>query len=144
MRYMALDVGERRVGVAVSDETGLIARSLTVIQRSSRAEDCTRLRDLAAAHSVTALVVGLPLDSGGEEGPQARQIRRYGRRIADALALPVVFWDESGSTLAAQEALIAAGRSRRARRDRLDAVAAAAILQDYLDHERSRRESAQA
>ena len=136
---MALDVGERRVGVAVSDETGLIARSLTVIQRASRAEDQARLWDLAAAHGVTALVVGLPLDAEGQEGPQARKIRRYGQRVAVALSLPVVFWDESGSTVRAQEAMITAGRRRRARRDHIDAAAAAVILQDYLDHERARQ-----
>ncbi len=134
MRYLALDVGERRVGLALSDETGTIARSLTVIQRASRAEDYARLRDLAQAYGVETLVVGLPLDAEGREGPQARRIRRYGRRVAEALALPVVFWDESSSTVRAQEAMIEAGRSRRARRNRLDAVAAAAILQDYLDH----------
>jgi putative Holliday junction resolvase len=135
MRFMALDVGERRVGVALSDETGTIARSLTVIQRASRSEDHARLRDLVAAHDATALVVGLPLDSEGQEGPQARWIRRYGRRAAEALSLPVIFWDESGSTVYAQEAMIEAGRSRRVRRDRIDAAAAAAILQDYLDHQ---------
>jgi len=136
VRYMALDVGERRVGVALSDETGTIARSLTVIERASRAEDHARLRDLVAAHDVTTLVVGLPLDAEGLEGPQARRLRRYGRRVAAALDLPVIFWDESGSTVRAQEAMIKAGRSRRARRASLDAAAAAAILQDYLDHGR--------
>ncbi|MBU0493214.1 MAG: Holliday junction resolvase RuvX [Chloroflexi bacterium] len=134
MRYLALDVGERRMGVALSDETGTIARSLTVIQRASRAEDLARLRDLIAAHGVGALVVGLPLDSDGQEGPQARRIRRYGQRAAVALDLPVVFWDESGSTVYAQEVLIQAGHRRRQRHQRLDAAAAAAILQDYLDH----------
>jgi len=134
MRYMALDVGERRVGLALSDETGTIARSLTVMERASRVEDHARLRDLAVAHGVETLVVGLPLDAEGQEGPQARRIRRYGRRVAAALDLPVVFWDESGSTVRAQEAMIEAGRSRRARRTRIDAAAAAAILQDYLDH----------
>ncbi len=134
MRYLALDVGERRVGVALSDETGTLARSLTVIARASRAEDVARLRDLAAAHRVETLVVGLPLDSQGHEGPQARRIRRYGQRVAVALGLPVIFWDESGSTVQAQEAMIEAGHRRRTRRGRLDAAAAAAILQDYLDH----------
>lgn len=133
---MALDVGERRVGVALSDETGSIARSLTVIRRASRAEDHARLRDLVAIHAVTILVVGLPLDAEGREGTQARWIRRYGQRAAAALGLPVVFWDESGSTLHAQEVMIEAGRSRRVRRSRIDAAAAAAILQDYLDHGR--------
>lgn len=138
MRYLALDVGERRVGVALSDETGTIARSLTVIQRASRAEDHARLRDLAAAHGVETLVVGLPLDSQGQEGPQARRVRRYGQRVAAVLGLPVIFWDESGSTVRAQEAMIEAGRRRRARHARIDAVAAAAILQDYLDHGREK------
>ncbi len=135
---MALDVGERRIGVALSDETQTLARSLTVLQRRSKAQDFAALARLARQHAVTAIVVGLPLSLDGSEGPQAQRIRRYAAALAGALAVeglaaPLTFHDESLSTVAAAEAMVASGRKRRDRRQRLDAVAAAVILQDYLD-----------
>lgn len=140
-RILALDVGDRRVGVAVSDATGLLARPLTVIQRRSKAEDFCRVARLVREEGGQQLVVGLPLNSDGRPGAQARRIERYAAELtaslrAEGLELPVVFWDESWSTQQAQAALIVAGRSRKDRRARLDAVAAAAILQGYLDAQR--------
>jgi putative Holliday junction resolvase len=138
---MALDVGEKRVGVALSDETQTLARSLTVLHRRSKAQDFAALAGLARQHEVTALVVGLPLSRDGGEGFQAQRIRRYADALiealaADGLALPLIFHDESLSTVTAAEALIDSGHKRRARRQRLDAVAAAVILQDYLDSQK--------
>lgn len=143
MRILALDVGDRRVGVALSDETGLIARPLAVINRQSKAEDFGEIARLAREWEVCRLVVGLPLDSEGRVGSQARRIQRYVDALVVALKaecadLPVVFWDESGSTRQAQAAMIQAGRRRKDRRARLDAAAAAAILQEYLDAQASR------
>ena len=137
-RIMALDVGERRVGVAVSDASQTLARSLTVLRRRSKAQDFEALARLVREHAVTAIVVGLPLSADGSEGPQARRIRRYADALAEALAaqglaVPVILHDESLSTVTAAEVMIAAGRKRRDRRRRIDAVAAAVILQDYLD-----------
>ncbi len=144
-RLLALDVGERRIGVAVSDESGLLATPLTVIRRASKAEDFSRIAALVREQAVGGLVVGHPLNDDGSAGPQARRIERYAAALADALRaegldLPLTFWDESLSTQRAQEAMIAAGQRARKRQRRLDAVAAAVILQDYLDEQRSRSE----
>lgn len=141
MRLLALDVGDRRIGVAVSDATGLIANPLSVIRRASKAEDFERIARLVREQDVEGLVVGHPLNADGSAGPQAQRVERYAAALADALQaeglnLPMVLWDERMSTLRAQEVMIAAGRKRKDRRGRIDAVAAAVILQDYLDEQR--------
>jgi len=141
MRLLALDVGDRRVGVAVSDELGMIATPLTVVHRRSKAEDFARIARLVREQRVEGLVIGHPLDDDGLAGAQAQRVERYAEALVDALRdegleLPVVFWDERMSTVRAQEAMIAAGRKAQDRRARIDAVAAAVILQDYLDEQR--------
>jgi putative pre-16S rRNA nuclease len=137
-KLLALDVGDRRVGVAVSDATGLIASPLAVIRRASRVEDFGRIATLVREQGAEGLVIGHPLNDDGSAGPQARRIERYAVALLAALQeegldLPMVLWDERMSTWRAQEAMIAAGRKSRDRRARLDAVAAAVILQDYLE-----------
>jgi putative Holliday junction resolvase len=141
MRLLALDVGDRRVGVAISDQTGLIATPLTVIRRTSKAEDFAKIARLVGEQGVAGLVVGHPLGPDGRAGPQARRIERYAAALAESLRakgldLPLMFWDESLSTRQAQEAMIASGRKSKDRRARIDAVAAAVFLQDYLDAQR--------
>lgn len=142
MRLLALDVGDRRVGVAVSDPTGLIATPLTVVRRGSKAEDFRRIARLAREQGAEGLVVGHPLNEDGTAGPQARRVERYAAALVDALdaeglTLKVYLWDERMSTQRAQEVMIDAGRGTRERRERIDAVAAAVILQDYLDEQRT-------
>ncbi len=142
MKWLALDVGDRRVGVAGSDPTGLIAAPLAVIHRQSKAEDFRRVAQLLREQGAEGLVIGLPLQEDGSAGPQAQRIQRYGLALqaalqAEGLNLPVVFWDERLSTVRAQESMIAAGRKARDRQARIDAAAAAVILQDYLDEQRS-------
>lgn len=137
-RILALDVGERRIGVAISDETQTLARSLTVHHRRSKAQDFEALGRLVREQAVTAIVVGLPLSPESTEGQQARRIRRYAAALSEALAAdnldpPLIFYDESLSTITADKLMIASGRKRRDRRRRIDAVAAAVILQDYLN-----------
>jgi putative Holliday junction resolvase len=141
VRCLALDVGDRRVGVAVSDESGLIASPLTVIERKSKVEDFDRIGRLVREHEVGCLVVGHPLRADGSSGPQARKVERYATALALSLEaqqmeMAVVYWDEHLSTQRAQEAMIVSGRRRKDRRARLDAVAAAMILQEYLNAER--------
>jgi putative Holliday junction resolvase len=138
MRYLALDVGERRVGVAVSDETGLIATPLTVINRKSKAEDFARIARLAREQGVGGLIIGQPLNADGSAGPQVRRVERYAEALVQdlrnrGLELILSFWDEYLSTQRAQQAMLASGRKAKTRRARIDAVAAAVILQDYLD-----------
>jgi len=134
-RLMALDVGDKRVGVAVCDESQMLASPLAVLERRSRAEDLARLGRLAVEQRVVGLVAGHPLNSDGSAGPQAQRAARYAVRVATALALPLLLWDEYGSSQEAAARL--AHASRRRRRAPLDAEAAAVILQDYLDTQRA-------
>jgi putative Holliday junction resolvase len=141
MKLMALDVGDRRVGVAVSDDMHLIATPLAVIRRTSKAEDLNKIARLVREQGVTGLVIGHPLQPDGSPGPQALRVERYATVLLQGLQdegfeLSLLFWDESLSTQRAQQAMIASGRRARDRRARIDAVAAAVILQDYLDAQR--------
>lgn len=141
MKLIGLDMGERRIGVAVSDPSGLIATPLTTIQRRSKAEDFARIAHLLQEHGAAGLVIGHPLNADGSAGPQALRVERYAAALSEALKLeglsaPMILWDEHGSTQRAQSLMMAAGRSAASRRQRLDAAAAAVILQDYLDERR--------
>jgi len=140
MKLLALDVGDRRVGVAVCDELGLTVTPLTTIRRASRAEDFERIARLVREHDARGIVVGHPLNRDGSAGTQARRVERYAAALCAALQaagtpLAVTLWDEYLSTVQAQEVLAGSGRRSRARRAGLDAVAAAVILQEYLDAE---------
>jgi putative Holliday junction resolvase len=139
-RLLAIDAGERRVGVAVCDELQTLATPLAVMSRRSRAEDFGRLARLAQEQQVVGLVVGHPLDADGTAGPQAQKAARYGHRLAGALSLPVQLWDEHGSSQEAARRLVEAGKRRQG--EPLDAEAAAVILQDYLDTRRRERAAA--
>lgn len=136
-RVMALDVGGRRTGVAVSDETWLIATPVGAVPRDRH--DRTAFQRLADEWGVGRLVVGLPTGMSGREGPQAADVRAYADPLALVLGLPLDYWDERLTTTIAEKSLIAAGARRAERRERIDAVAAAVILQGYLDAARTRR-----
>jgi putative holliday junction resolvase len=137
MRILALDVGERRVGMAISDLTGALARPLQALTRRSREEDFAAIATVVAEHDVGLVVVGQPLSLDGGIGPQARQIARYAEALAERLPVQIVMWDERFTTMEAEEIL----RQRRSEKKRrqarasgeLDAIAAAVILQSYLD-----------
>ena len=137
-RAMGLDVGERRVGVAIGDELGMISSPLTTVQR--RDGDLTELRDLAIAKGVDQLVVGLPTGLSGREGPQAAVVRQFADALGAAVGpeIPIVFWDERLTTTVAERMLQDSGRWRRRQKGDVDAVAAAVILQGYLDACRAR------
>jgi putative Holliday junction resolvase len=137
-KLLALDVGLKRIGVAVCDPLQLTVRPLTVVQRRSRNEDFVALAELIRTQEAQAVVCGLPLNMDGSEGDQARITRRWAARLAHALQLllvgrpvPIIFWDERLTTFAAQE-------YRRATKTRWgeDAVAAAVLLEEYLDAQR--------
>ena len=130
---MALDLGERRIGVAVSDEDRLTANGLTVVQRRNRDADVAALGRLATEQGAVELVIGLPLDSRDGVGPAAEKVLRLGRRLSRALKLPVTYVDEWETTVEAQEALLAADASRARRREVVDKVAATLILRRFLD-----------
>lgn len=138
-RLLALDVGERRVGVAVSDPTGWLARPLTIVHCRSKREDLAAIARLVEEQGVTAVVVGYPLNMDGSVGPQARRVARYAAALERVLPVPVMLWDERLSSEEAADRLRAAAGGRRKRRRHLDDAAAAVILQDYLDAQESRQ-----
>jgi putative Holliday junction resolvase len=134
-RIMALDLGEKRIGVALSDPLQMLARPLLVIQHKSKAEDLQAIQKLVADKQVTLIVCGYPLSLDGSEGPQGRRIRRYTERLAELVPVPVKLWDETYSTVEAA-GIMQATRKRmtpQERRKWVDAVAAAVILQGYLN-----------
>jgi putative holliday junction resolvase len=140
-RVLALDVGSRRLGVAVSDPTGTVASPLVTLPRRAPAADAAALARLAAEHDATTLVVGLPRSLGGGEGPAARAVRAYVDQLSAHLpGLRVELVDERLSTAAAERALIAGGVRRADRRAAVDQVAASLFLQVWLDAARQRRE----
>ncbi len=131
-RCLGLDPGERRVGVALSDPTGTIASPHSVIDR--RAVDAAAVvRSLCIEHDVECIVVGLPTSLSGTEGPAAVAARAFGALVAEATGLPTEYQDERFTTVTAEAALLEGGLSRAKRRDVRDKVAAAVILQTYLD-----------
>ena len=132
MRIAALDVGEVRIGVAVSDELGITAQGVGVIRRVGGRRDLDALAELLAPYAPSRLVVGLPLDMRGGEGQAATRVRVFGERVAAHLGLPLEFWDERFTTVAAERTLLEADVSRRRRREVVDKVAATLILQGYL------------
>lgn len=131
MRYLALDLGDRRIGVALSDTLGIVARPVEVFERASRDEDFSYIAKLIEAYEVDTLICGLPLNMDGTEGPQAAWVRDYTDALRQTLSIPVVLWDERLTTEDAKEILHAQGKAIE--KDWLDAVAAAVILQSYLD-----------
>lgn len=137
-RVLGLDFGEKRIGVAVSDALGITAQVVTVIERMSLAEDVARIGEIAKRRSAETIVLGLPLNMDGSIGQQGRRVRRFANRLRRELGLGVELWDERLSTMEAERVLIEADESRAARRGVRDGVAAAVILQGYMDaHRRS-------
>ncbi len=133
MRLMALDIGDRRIGVALSDPGQTLARGLQVIQCRFREKDIALIASLVKDHEVEKIIVGYPRRLDGTVGEQARKVEAYVAGLQEVVEIPIVLWDERLSTVRAQRAMIEAGKKRRERKQRLDAVAAAVILQDYLD-----------
>jgi putative Holliday junction resolvase len=132
MRVAALDVGDARIGVAVSDELGITAQGIGVVRRVGGRRDLEALAALLAPYAPERLVVGLPLNMNGTEGPQAGKVRAFAEQAAARLAVPLEFWDERWTTVAAERTLLEADVSRRRRRQLVDQVAATLILQGWL------------
>jgi putative holliday junction resolvase len=133
---MAVDPGSRRVGVAVSDPTGTIAQPLAAVAAEPAETLPERLADLAREQQATRLVVGLPRRLDGGQGPEAKAARALAAQLRRASGLTVTLVDERLTSVAAERALLAGGASRARRRELSDQVAAALILQSYLDAER--------
>lgn len=134
-----LDLGTKTIGIAVSDPSLAIASPLLTIARSKFKADATALLELAAKNEVVGLVIGLPKNLDGTEGPRAQSTRAFVRNLAPLTPLPIVFWDERLSTQAAERTLLEADASRKRRAEVIDKMAAAYILQGLLDRLRHLR-----
>ena len=131
MAILGLDVGEKRIGVALAD--GLLAIPLTVIDRVETGSDLKKILALAEEHEVKRIVVGLPRSLDGSIGRQAEKVISFSRALSESTNVPIDTWDERLSTVAAERQLLDAGVKRGKRRMRRDATAAAIVLQAYLD-----------
>jgi len=138
-KLVGLDLGERRIGIAISDDTGIIASPDRIVdlQRGGLADIVARVREVAA----DGVVVGLPVSLSGDEGFQARATRAQAAELETLLDVPVVFWDETLTSAIADRALEQAGKRARDRRIQRDAIAAAIMLQSYLDEHPLRTDS---
>lgn len=135
-RILALDVGHKRIGVAVSDLEGRLAQPLLVYTRKNRDQDAKALAKLAKEQQAGLLVVGLPRKSADELGPAAEKAMSLGKRVARLAGLPLEFVDEFETTAQAEQVLLAADASRGKRREVIDKLAACLILERYLGGER--------
>jgi putative Holliday junction resolvase len=130
---IGLDLGTKTIGVAVSDTARRIASPLETIRRTRFTADAARLLTLADGRAIAGIVLGLPRNMDGSEGPRAQSTRAFARNLAALTPLPIAFWDERLSTVAAERALLEADASRRRRAAVIDHVAAGFILQGLLD-----------
>lgn len=128
---MGLDVGGKRTGVAVSDELGMIATPITYVLRGNRDRD--EFRGLITRFSITKIVAGLPANLSGQEGHQAEKARAYADALAADLELPLDYWDERLTSTIAERRMVESGMRREQRKERIDSIAAAVMLQGYLD-----------
>lgn len=130
-RILGIDPGERRIGVAVSDPSGTIASPHSFVDVAT--DIIASIRRLCEEYDIDTIVVGLPLRLDGGEGPAARRSRELGEKLTDGLDVPIEFWDERFTTVTAESALLEGNVSRTKRKGKRDQIAAAVMLQGYLD-----------
>ena len=136
MRIMAIDYGDARTGIAISDATGLLAGHTAVIQSRRPEVVAEEIARLVRVHGVEELVLGFPRNMDGTEGPRAERYRAFAELVAGAAGLTPVLWDESRTTIEAHAILHAGGKKMKSHRKNVDAVAAALILEGYLTRKR--------
>jgi putative Holliday junction resolvase len=132
-RLLGLDLGTKTIGLALSDISRIVATPLETIKRTKFTKDAERLLEICEEHSVAALVIGLPLNLDGSEGPRSQATRAFARNLSGKTELPMVFWDERLSTVAVERTLLEADASRKRRAEVIDKMAAGFILQGALD-----------
>lgn len=133
MRVLAVDLGEKRIGLAVSDESGTIANPLMVIQHVARNVDAARVALVAAENCVGRIIIGQSFDEDGRPNLAGRRAQKFAQALRAQTDIPIEMWDESFTTRDARAARLAMGVSRRKRAGHLDDLAATVLLQDYLD-----------
>ncbi len=135
MRILGLDIGSKRIGVAISDELGFTAQGLETLNCKSPEEDAAAIFRLTEKYNAEKIVVGIPYNMDGTEGPQAQKVRAIIETIKQRVTIPIREWDERLSTVAAERVLLEADMSRSKRRKVIDKLAAVLILQGYLDRQ---------
>ena len=133
-RLLGLDVGSKTIGLALSDVSRSIATPLETLKRGKFGEDARWLWALMREHDVAALVIGLPINMDGSEGPRCQSVRQFAKNLLAMADIDICFWDERLSTVAAERAMLEADMSRKKRAENVDKVAAAYILQGLLDN----------
>jgi len=133
MRILSLDVGGKRIGMAVSDALGLIAQQLETLVRKNEQDDFKRIKDIIKDREIREIVVGFPLNMDGTEGPKAEEINKFIEGLKEQCSIPIKIWDERLTTREADRILRAADVSRKKRKKLDDKLAAQLILQSYLD-----------
>lgn len=133
MRALGLDVGDKTIGVAVSDELGWTAQPVTTIRRSNLKVDLEALAAIVSEKEADRFVIGLPLNMDDTEGPRAEKTRRFAVAVEERFGLPIVLWDERLSTWEAERMLLEANMKRQKRREVIDTVAAVVILRSWID-----------
>jgi len=134
MRILALDVGTKTIGVAVSDELGITANGVKTLRRRTTTKgDIDELKELVVEFKPAKILIGLPYNSDGSVSKRGEQILRFSKQIENSLSIPIVYWDESFSTVNAEKYLLEANLSRKKRKKVIDKMAAVYILKEYLD-----------
>lgn len=143
MKTLCLDLGAKRVGVAISDSMGITAQALATLKRENDAAMVQAVKDIVREEKVSELIIGLPLNMDGSRGPQAENAASFANYLSERISVPVKLWDERMSTLEVERVMIKAGTSRQKRKKKIDQLAAQVILQSYLNsksRERTRGE----
>jgi len=133
MRILGLDIGTKRIGVALSDPLGITAQGFVTLEREKIHDIMDHLRGIIEEQSVKEVIIGLPLNMDGSYGPQAAGAISFAESLKERLKIPVKLWDERMSTMEAERVMIAGGASRGKRKKRIDKLAAQLILQSYLN-----------
>lgn len=135
MRIMGLDVGDKRIGVALSDPLGMSAQGHSVLQRKIKQSDFQTINELCKQYDVETIVIGMPLNMDGTRGPRAKIVEDFARELKQYCGKRIEFWDERLSTVSAERVLLEADMSRKKRKGLRDKIAAVYILQGYLDRQ---------
>ncbi len=133
MRFLGLDIGDRKIGIAVSDEFGWIAQGVETYFRRNLEEDVEYLTQVILKYKPVKIIIGLPINMNGTIGPQAEKVKEFSLKLQENLQQQIIFWDERLTTVAAEKTLIQADVSRKKRKKKVDMLAATFILQNYLD-----------
>ena len=133
MRILALDLGEKNIGLAISDKLGLIAQGLPTLRHQTKDEDISAIADILKVHHITEVVVGIPVNLDGSLGKKAQEVAVFLEDLKKKITLPIKVWDERFTSVQAEKVLLEAGLSRKKRKRKIDQLAARLILQNYLD-----------